>query len=104
MAIRRTRSTEGRRSEAAELAAYREFARELTATCAAAAGGDLEARMRPTGASAGIPELQALVDEVNRVLDVSDAFVRESSAALTSAADGRFHRRVLLTGLPGAFR
>jgi methyl-accepting chemotaxis protein len=38
------------------------------------------------------------------VLDVSDAFVRESSAALASAAEGRFHRRLLQTGLRGAFR
>ncbi|RFU23149.1 methyl-accepting chemotaxis protein [Geodermatophilus marinus] len=51
----------------------------------------------------GIPELQALGDSLNRMLDVSDAFVRESSAALVSAAQGQFHRRVLLTGLSGAF-
>jgi methyl-accepting chemotaxis protein len=38
------------------------------------------------------------------MLDVSDAFVREASAALTSAAAGRFHRSVLLGGLAGAYR
>ena len=54
--------------------------------------------------AAAVPEVLALNDAVNRVLDVSDAFVRESSAALTSAAEGRFHRRLLLTGLSGAFR
>jgi methyl-accepting chemotaxis protein len=54
--------------------------------------------------SDAVPELTALHHAVNRVLDVSDAFVRESSAALTSAAEGRFHRRLLLTGLLGAFR
>jgi methyl-accepting chemotaxis protein len=53
---------------------------------------------------ADVPELQALNDAVNSVLDVSDAFVREASAALTSAAAGRFHRSVLIGGLAGAYR
>ncbi|MGY1624972.1 methyl-accepting chemotaxis protein [Geodermatophilus sp. SYSU D00965] len=95
---------EGRRSDAEELAVYREFVRRLTATCQSAARGDLEVRSRPTPGVESVPELQALNDAVNAVLDVSDAFVRESSAALTSAAHGRFHRQVLLTGLAGAYR
>ncbi|UOY00790.1 methyl-accepting chemotaxis protein [Blastococcus sp. PRF04-17] len=90
--------------DAAELAAHRAFVRQLTETCDAAARGDLEARVRPTPEIAARPELAALHDAVNRVLDVSDAFVRESSAALTAAAEGRFSRRLLLTGLRGAFR
>jgi methyl-accepting chemotaxis protein len=94
----------GRRSDAEELAVYREFVRRLTATCQAAARGDLEARSLPTPGSEDIPELRALQHSVNHVLDVSDAFVRESSAALTAAAQGRFHRSVLLGGLAGAYR
>jgi methyl-accepting chemotaxis protein len=90
--------------DAAELAVYRAFVRQLTETCEAAARGDLEARVTPDPAVATRPELTALHHALNRVLDVSDAFVRESSAALTSAAEGRFHRRLLLTGLRGAFR
>ncbi len=103
MGIRR-RSDAGRRSDAEELAVYRAFVRQLTETCQAAARGDMEARSRPTPGVDGVPELQALNDGVNRMLDVSDAFVRESSAALTSAAHGRFHRSVLLGGLAGAYR
>ena len=94
----------GGRSEAAELAVYRAFVAELTETCEAAARGDLEARSRPVPGSDQVPELVALQHSVNRALDVSDAFVRESSAALSSAADGRFHRQVLLTGLLGAYK
>ncbi|SFK39539.1 methyl-accepting chemotaxis protein [Geodermatophilus ruber] len=93
-----------RRSDAAELAVYRAFVRQLTETCDAAARGDLEARSRLAPGPAAVPELAALHHGVNRVLDVSDAFVRESSAALSSAAHGRFHRQVLLTGLAGAYR
>ncbi|MGY1749357.1 hypothetical protein [Modestobacter sp. SYSU DS0511] len=97
----------GRRShrdEAGELAVYRAFVQSLTEACDAAARGDLESRARPVPGSDDVPELVALQHAVNRARDVSDAFVRESRAALTSAADGRFHRQVLLTGLPGAYR
>ncbi|MGY1838835.1 MULTISPECIES: methyl-accepting chemotaxis protein [unclassified Modestobacter] len=94
----------GNRGEAGELAVYRAFVRSLTEACDAAARGDLESRARPVPGSDDVPELVALQHAVNRALDVSDAFVRESSAALTSAAEGRFHRQVLLTGLPGAYR
>ena len=73
-------------------------------TCEAAARGDLEARAVPVAGSDAVPELAALQHGVNRALDVSDAFVRESRAALASAAEGRFHRKVLLTGLNGAYR
>lgn len=104
MAFLSRNRTSGRRDAAAELEIYRSFVRGLAATCDAAAGGDLEARCQPDVAIDDIPELVALQDGVNRMLDVADAFVRESSAALTSAAEGRFHRKLLLTGLRGAFR
>jgi X-X-X-Leu-X-X-Gly heptad repeat protein len=97
------RSARGR-SATEELAIYRAFVTRLTETCEAAARGDLEARLQPMPEAASIPQLTGAHHSVNRVLDVADAFVRESSAALTSAAEGRFHRRLLLTGLLGAFR
>ena len=103
MGIRR-RPDGARRSDAEELAVHREFVQQLTRTCQAAARGDLEARSRPTAGVADVPELQALNDGLNSVLDVSDAFVREAPAALTSAAHGRYHRSVLLGGLAGAYR
>ena len=92
----------GAQSPAEELAVYRAFVQQLTAACERAAAGDLEARSRPVPGSCDVPQLVALHDSVNHVLDVSDAFVREAGAALTSAAEGRFHRRLLLTGLSGA--
>jgi methyl-accepting chemotaxis protein len=92
------------RSDAAELAVHRAFVRHLTAAGTAAAAGDLEARACPVPGSDDVPDLVALQHAVNRVLDISDAFVRESGVALTTAAEGRFHRRLLLTGLRGAFR
>jgi methyl-accepting chemotaxis protein len=91
------------RSDAEELAVHRAFVRRLTETCEAAARGDLEARAVPVAGSDAVPGLVALQDGVNRALDVSDAFVRESRAALAAAAEGRYHRKVLVTGLQGAY-
>ncbi|SNS02274.1 Methyl-accepting chemotaxis protein (MCP) signalling domain-containing protein [Geodermatophilus saharensis] len=92
------------RTDAAELEVFRAFVRRLTETCEAAARGDLEARAVPVPGSEAVPDLVALQHGVNRALDVSDAFVRESRAALTAAAEGRYHRSVLRTGLQGAYR
>ena len=100
----RRRGGPGDADPARELELYRSVVRQVTAACEAAAAGDLESRSRPVPGSDAVPELVALHDGVNRVLDVSDAFVREAGAALTSAAEGRFHRRLLLTGLNGAYR
>ncbi|MGY1697777.1 methyl-accepting chemotaxis protein [Geodermatophilus sp. SYSU D00814] len=92
------------RTDAGELEVVRAFVRRLTETCEAAARGDLEARAVPVPGSEAVPDLVALQHGVNRALDVSDAFVRESRAALTAAAEGRYHRSVLRTGLQGAYR
>jgi len=100
----RRRTTSLSRQERHELQVYRSVVLEVTARCAAAAGGDLESRVQELDGAADLEELAALRHAVNRVLDVGDAFVREAGAALASAAEGRFHREVLLAGLPGAYR
>jgi methyl-accepting chemotaxis protein len=41
---------------------------------------------------------------VNHLLDVLDAYVRESSAAIYASSHGRYYRRLLTGGLLGAFR
>ncbi len=104
MGRRSVRGDAGRHTDAEELAVYREFVGQLTSACDAVSRGDLEVRSRLAPAAEGVPELTALHHALNRVLDVSDAFVRESSAALSSAAVGRFHRKLLTTELLGAFR
>ncbi len=68
---------------------------------AAVAEGDLEQRVPVVS---GGPAVQQLRWQFNRVLDVTDAFVRESGVSLSAAAEGRFHRRLLVQGLPGSFR
>lgn len=84
----------------AELAAHRAGLAELDAALAAAAQGDLEVRVAPLPGA----ELTSVRANANRVLDLMDAYVRESSAALGAAAEGRYHRAFLTRGMPGALR
>ncbi|MDY7084852.1 MAG: methyl-accepting chemotaxis protein [Actinomycetota bacterium] len=69
--------------------------------CDRAAAGDLEARL---AAVDGSDIARSTRTKINRLLDVTDGFVRESSGCLAAAAESRFYRRFLTDGLSGAFR
>lgn len=99
--MRRARSTSDSDGLHAELETYRHAVEVLSQAFEAVARGDLEVRVAPL---LGRPELAELRDQVNLSLDVMDAFVRESGASLTAAAQGRFHRQFLVRGMPGTFR
>lgn len=88
----------------AENARYRQALEAVLATARSASVGDLEARVPVLAPGADDPFLVELRDALNLALDRIDAFVRESSAALAAAGEGRFHRRFLLGGMAGAFR
>lgn len=49
-------------------------------------------------------DIGRLVHGLNRLLDITDAFVREAKASLDHASHGKFFRRMILRGLPGTFR
>jgi len=86
------------------ITAYEQFVERLRNACARVASGDLEARLASLdGDAAAAPNLQAARNELNRVFDRIDAFIRESSASLQSAVDGRFYRQFLVAGMPGSF-
>jgi methyl-accepting chemotaxis protein len=74
---------------------------QLRAICERVARGDMEARI--VGLSDDDP-LAPFGRTINRMLDGLDAYVRESSAAMDHCSQGRFHRPILLRGLPGAFQ
>jgi methyl-accepting chemotaxis protein len=78
-----------------------EWLRRLAEVCERAAAGDLEARAPDVPDD---PELSALCHGLNRVLDLSDAFVREASAAMEHCSRDRYYRPVLLRGMQGAYR
>lgn len=88
-------------TSSAELEALRATVRAVTHIAAEAARGNLEERVA-SGDLDG--EARELALALNRMLDITDAFVRESRAALSHASEKKFYRRVLLRGLPGAFR
>lgn len=72
--------------------------------CQAAAKGDLEPRILYVSDLAGTnPRLAELLLAINHLLDMTDAFVREASASLEFAGEGKFFRRVLMDGMLGSF-
>lgn len=72
--------------------------------CRAAAEGDLEARILGIDDAPGMtPALAELLHGLNHMLDMTDAFVREATASLEFAGQGKFFRRVLLAGMLGSF-
>lgn len=105
--MRRT-TTRGRRARRvaeleADVAAYRAVLDALAATARSASVGDLESRV-PRVPEASRLGGDAVRDDVNRLLDMTDGFIREAGASLAAASSGRFERELLVVGLPGAFR
>lgn len=75
---------------------------EAVRVCAAAAKGDLEARV--LNADQAGPKLAELMHAINHMLDMTDAFIREATASLEYAGKGKFFRRVLPEGMLGSFK
>lgn len=73
----------------------------FTRVCEACATGDMERRIIMPEF---IPEATAMKHAVNRLIDVSDAFIREARANGEHAAQGKFYRIILSTGLNGAWK
>ena len=94
-------SAEAYEQVVAELEACRAVLKRTADVCEAAAHGDLEARV--TGFEQP-GDAGRLMRSVNHILDVSDAFVREARASLEHAGQAKYFRRVVLTGMPGAYR
>lgn len=69
--------------------------------CERVAEGDLEGRLPVLDGDPAVVRARA---SLNRLVDLVDAYVRESQASLTAAGEGRFYRRFLRRGMPGAFR
>ncbi len=69
--------------------------------CERAARGDLEARITEIGEHG---DVNRVCRAINHLLDVTDAYVRESAAAMDACAHEKFHRPILLRGMPKAFR
>lgn len=64
------------------------------------ASGNLEPRFRIEQESKDLLEISI---NINRILDLMDAFLREAKAVLKSAARGDYWRKVILNGMLGTF-
>jgi methyl-accepting chemotaxis protein len=94
-------SSDDRAQLLAELANYHRWVERATLVCEEAARGSLEERVLDCDDTGGIGRL---AHALNHTLDMTDAFVRESGAALDAAAHQKFFRKVILRGLLGSFR
>lgn len=65
-----------------------------------AAQGDLEPRLVKIKDGG---EVKELCYSINHLLDMLDSYVRESAAAMAAASRGEYHRKILPTGMHGAF-
>ncbi len=70
-----------------------EVAREVAA-------GNMEARITDWDQ---FGPLSGTLSDVNRILDLTDAYIRESDAALQAASEHRYYRRFLDIGMAGTF-
>jgi len=80
---------------------YRTWLGRCVQVCEEAAKGNLEMRLLHSG---DCGDFSPLMHSINHLLDMTDAFMRESHAALQHASQGKFYRRVLLRGMLGSFR
>ncbi len=78
----------------------REWIRKAADVCEQAASGNLEPRLLLIE---GNSDLSRLLHGINKLLDLTDAYVRESGACLDSAAKGKFFRKIIVRGMLGAF-
>lgn len=62
--------------------------------------GDMEARIV---AWDKYGPMSKMLSDFNRVLDLTDAYMREAGASLQAASEDRFYRRFIRTGMAGAF-
>ena len=74
---------------------------ELATVCENARHGNLEARAMGRRDGGDLGRAQA---EVNNMLDIVDAFVREASVSMDYVSRGKTFRKVLTRGMPGSFR
>lgn len=49
-------------------------------------------------------DLQEIANLINRIIDLSDAYVRESILTLKAASEKRYHRKIIPTGMKGIFK
>ncbi len=73
---------------------------KASAVCASVAQGDLNARILGIR---GHGEVGQMLRNINRVLDLTEAFCKEAEAAMQHARNRQYFRKILTSGLRGEF-
>ena len=73
----------------------------MRATLRTVAAGDFDRRIVDFTARG---EMREFVNATNAVLDNADAFFREAMAMFKHAAEEKYYRKIILTGMPGVYR
>lgn len=76
------------------------FLNKIQDVCQEVRQGDFEARVINVGESGN---LSKFADTFNSVVDICDAFVRESYLAMQAASKGKYYRKIRPEGMTGAF-
>jgi len=79
---------------------YKSAVLKAVDVCEAVANGDLEARILNITEKG---EAGRLLHAINRLIDRSDAYVRESKASLEYVAENKYFRRISEKGMTGTF-
>jgi methyl-accepting chemotaxis protein len=82
------------------IATARSHIDQASAVMAAAEKGDLQPRVLHV---AGDDALASMLRNTNRLLDRVESFGKEANAAMQYAAEGRYFRRIVMTGMVGDF-
>lgn len=72
----------------------------MTDTVEASANGDFESRINTIGEG---EEVLRFMNSVNRMIDITDAYLRESKAMLEHAAESKYYRKIVQTGFQGSY-
>jgi len=75
--------------------------KEVALVCANVAKGDFEPRISAISQSGNVLQM---IYNVNRSIDIADAYVREATATLEHAAENKYYRKIVLTGLSGSYK
>ena len=95
-----TQGTDGTTLLREELDAYKSAFTSIIEVTNRLKAGDMEARIVDWDCHGPLTESLA---DFNRFLDLTDSFIRESTASLEAATSGKFYRKFLTTGMAGCF-
>jgi len=79
---------------------HKSAVRKALAVCNAASQGNFEVRVTNITETG---EAGEMLNAINRIIDIADAYVRETRASLEYVVENKYFRKISEKGMPGAF-